>query len=53
MKMSLPHERRKAMLKSKQLQHKVKLAETKENLSRINAELAAMRPKRKTNPEGI
>lgn len=53
MKMSLPHERRKAVLKSKQLATKVKIAEHKETLQRVNAELAAMRPKRKNNNEVI
>lgn len=46
-KLSLPHERRKMALKSAQLQAKVRIAEHKERLGKINAELAAMRPPRK------
>jgi hypothetical protein len=42
--LSLPHERRKAKLKSRQLQLKVRQAETREQLKATNAELAAMRP---------
>jgi hypothetical protein len=48
--LSLPHERRKAKLKSKQLQLKVRQAETKEQLKAVNAELQAMRPPAK--PQG-
>lgn len=47
MKMSIPHERRKARLKSDKLRHQIKLAETKEALARVNNELAAMRPPKK------
>lgn len=43
-RMSLPHERRKARLKSRQLTLKVRQAETKEQLKAVSAELAAMRP---------
>lgn len=43
--MSLPHERRKAALKSRQLQLQVRAAETKEQLKSVKSELAAMRPK--------
>lgn len=42
--LSLPHERRKAKLKSKQLSLKVRMAETKEQLKAVTSELAAMRP---------
>jgi len=49
-KMSLPHERRKARLKSKQLTLKVRQAETKEQLKAVTDELRAMLPPRK--PEG-
>lgn len=42
--LSLPHERRKAKLKSRQLQLKVRAAETREQLQNVNAELKAMRP---------
>lgn len=42
--LSLPHERRKAKLKSRQLQLKVRLAETKEQLKAVGGELQAMRP---------
>lgn len=44
-KLSLPHERRKAALKSAQLSTRVKIAEARERLARINTELAAMKPK--------
>lgn len=47
-KLSLPHERRKAALKSAQLSTRVKIAENRERLLRINAELSAMKPKPKT-----
>lgn len=43
--LSLPHERRKAKLKSRQLQLKVRQAETKQELKNVNDELAAMKPK--------
>jgi hypothetical protein len=43
--LSLPHERRKAQLKSTQLRLKVKQAETKEQLKRVNDEIKAMSPK--------
>ena len=46
-KLSLPHERRKASLKSAQLSTRVKIAEQRERLQRINTELAAMKPKQK------
>ena len=44
-KFSLPHERRKASLKAAQLSTRVKIAEQRERLVRINTELAAMKPK--------
>lgn len=43
--MSLPHERRKAALKSRELQLRVRQAETKEQLRSVRSELTAMRPK--------
>ncbi len=43
--MSLPHERRKAQLKSRELQLRVRAAETKEQLRAVKTELSAMRPK--------
>lgn len=46
-KLSLPHERRKASLKSAQLQTRVKIAELRDRLVRINTELGAMKPKSK------
>lgn len=46
--LSLPHERRKASLKSARLREQVRQAESRERLRNINAELAAMRPKQKT-----
>lgn len=45
--LSLPHERRKAKLQAKRLQLKVGIAERKEALANVNAELAAMKPKPK------
>lgn len=45
--LSLPHERRKAKLKSRALGLKVKIAEGKETLKSINTELKAMSPKPK------
>lgn len=45
--LSLPHERRKAQLKSRQLNIKVRIAEGKQTLQAINSELAAMKPKAK------
>jgi hypothetical protein len=46
--MSLPHERRKAALRSRELQLKVKAAETKEQLKMVRTELGAMKPKAKS-----
>lgn len=43
--LSLPHERRKAKLKSRQISLKVRQAEGKEALKQINAELSAMKPR--------
>lgn len=48
--MSLPHERRKATLKSQELRLRVRQAETKEKLSLVRNELRAMQPKPK--PDG-
>ena len=45
-KLSLPHERRKATLKSAQLRSRVVIAEQRERLTRINTELKAMAPKK-------
>lgn len=45
--MSLPHERLKARLRSRELNLKVKQAETKEALKAVRTELAAMKPKAK------
>lgn len=46
--LSLPHERRKASLKSARLREQVRVAEARQRLQAINAELAAMRPKPKS-----
>lgn len=46
-KMSLPHERRKAKLQAKKLQLRVGIAERREALANVNAELSAMKPKPK------
>lgn len=46
--LSLPHERRKASLKSAQLKLRVRAAETKEQLKRVNDELKAMSPSKKS-----
>jgi len=45
--MSIPHERRKAKLRSKQIALRVKKAEVQEALKNTSAELQAMRPKPK------
>lgn len=45
-KLSLPFERRRAQLKSAKLDSQVKIAEHRERLGRINAELKAMAPKK-------
>lgn len=45
--LSLPHERRKAKLQAKKLQLRVRIAEARETLGNVNAELAAMKPKPK------
>jgi hypothetical protein len=45
--LSLPHERRKARLKSRQLTLQVRQAETREELQAVKAELRAMKPKQK------
>jgi hypothetical protein len=46
-KLSLPHERRKAKLRSRELTLKVRIAESREQLSNVRAELSAMKPKPK------
>lgn len=53
-RLSLPHERRRAKLKSQQLNARVKIAEHREQLERITSELKAMNPPRpKPNTGGI
>jgi len=42
--MSLPHERRKAKLKSRELGLRVRAAETREALTQTRNELRAMKP---------
>jgi len=42
--MSLPHERRKAKLKSRELHLRVRAAETKDALQQVRGELRAMKP---------
>lgn len=44
--MSLPHERRKAKLKSQELNLRVRLAETKMRLGEVRNEISAMKPKK-------
>lgn len=44
--MSLPHERRKALLKSAQLKLRVQIVERREQLKRVTDELTAMKPKK-------
>lgn len=46
-KLSLPHERRKARLQATKITLRVRTAETREQLQRVNEELKAMRPKPK------
>lgn len=48
MRLSLPHERRKASLKSQKLRLQVRAAETREQLTAVNSELKAMAPKPST-----
>lgn len=45
--LSLPHERRKATLKSQELRLRVRAAETKESLRAVREELKAMSPAKK------
>lgn len=45
--LSLPHERRKASLKSQQLRLRVRQAENKQHLAAVTAELKAMQPKKR------
>jgi hypothetical protein len=47
-RLSLPHERRKAKLRSRELTLKVRIAEAREQLTNVKAELNAMKPKPKT-----
>lgn len=49
--LSLPHERRKAKLKGRELQLRVKIAENREGLKAVRTELAAMKPKPKPATE--
>lgn len=44
LKLSVPHVRRKAQLKSTQLHLKVKIADAKEKLANVTNELKAMSP---------
>lgn len=46
-RLSIPHERRKAQLKSTVLSARVKIAEQREKLQNARTELAAMRPPKK------
>lgn len=46
--LSLPHERRKAKLKSRELTLKVQIAERKDALVQVRTELSAMKPKART-----
>jgi len=43
-RLSLPHERRKVSLKSAKMKHQVRVAESRETIAKINAELNAMKP---------
>jgi len=45
-KLSLPHERAKARLKSQIIDHRVRIAEHREKLAAKTTELKAMTPKR-------
>lgn len=47
--MSLPHERMKAKLKSRELNLRVRAAETKQALTEVRSQLGAMKPKRPNN----
>lgn len=47
--MSLPHERMKAKLKSRELNLRVKQAEIKQALVETRSQLGAMKPKRTNN----
>jgi len=47
-KLSLPIERQKVRLKSQVMQHRVKIAEHKEGLSKARDELRAINPTRKS-----
>lgn len=42
--LSLPHERRKAKLQSSKLTLRVRMAEDRQRLANVNAELKAMKP---------
>lgn len=46
-RLSLPHERRKAKLQSRKLILGVRIAEAREQLTAVKAELSAMKPKPK------
>lgn len=47
--MSLPHERRKAQLRATVLRERVKIAESRERVTKARAELKAMSPAPKPN----
>lgn len=46
-KLSLPHERRKARLIISRQTERIRIAESKERLAKVNVELNAMKPKKK------
>lgn len=52
LKLSLPHERRKAALQTQKMKSRIAVAEHKERIARVNQELAAMSPPKK-KPEQI
>jgi len=52
-RLSIPHERRKAKLKAAALNAKVKIAEHRETLDRVQQELKAMSPPKKQTNEVI
>lgn len=47
--LSLPHERRKAQLRATVLRERVKIAESRERVTKARAELTAMNPPNKQN----
>lgn len=46
-KLAIPAERRKMQLKNRLLEHKIRIASSKEAVQKIKAELGTMTPKRK------